>query len=107
MDGNELIYKICTEHEWEQAGEAGIYAGSEDDARDGFIHFSLKEQLKGTLDKHFIGKRNLLLLTVALKKLDQSLLKWETSRNNKKFPHLYGDLSLDAVIDIKKIPDDR
>ena len=28
--------------------------------------------------------------------------KWETSRNNDLFPHYYGDISFDNIIDLKK-----
>ncbi len=105
MTDTSRIYKICTEQEWRIAQEAGVYSGSGDDIRDGFIHFSSESQINGTLEKHFAGKKELLLLTVSTDKLNRALLKWEISRNNEKFPHLYGALNLDAVIDIKPLPD--
>ena len=98
MSSFDVIYKICTKDEWEKASASGIYSGSKDDLRDGFIHFSCLHQLQGTLDKHFKGKKDLLLLEIDIKSLDQSTLKWEKSRNQEKFPHLYGALNLDAVI---------
>jgi len=103
----DVIYKICSREEWENANNHGIYRGSEDDLRDGFIHFSSFDQVLGTLDKHFVGQKNLLLLKIGLDLIDQSLLKWETSRNDEKFPHLYCDLNLDAVINVVEISDDR
>ena len=30
-------------------------------------------------------------------------LKWEMSRNNDLFPHYYGDIKIDNMIDFKKI----
>ncbi len=104
---NGKIYKICTVREWENASEAGKYTGSSDDVRDGFIHFSQKHQIAGTLKKHFAGIKGLLLLTIDSEKLNNGLLKWEISRDSEKFPHLYGDLNLDAVIDVEPIPDER
>lgn len=94
----ELIYKICSEEDWRAACHHGVYTGSADDMRDGFIHFSLKGQVKTTLEKHFTGQNNLLLLAVAADKLDPQQLKYEVSRKGEKFPHLYGKLFPSAVI---------
>ena len=99
----DLIYKICVSDEWEQAQKNGVYTGSSDDIRDGFMHFSTDEQLEGTLQKHFKGIKDLFILSVSVERLDSDKLKWEISRNNKKFPHLYGDLDLNAVIEVKKV----
>lgn len=104
---DNIIYKICGSDEWVKAKSNGVYSGSADDKRDGFIHFSSKEQVEGTLGKHFKDKMGLLLLSIDVSLLPVEKLKWETSRNNQKFPHLYDDLNLDAVINIENIPDDR
>jgi len=39
-----MIYKICSASAWREAERQGVYRGSEDDVRDGFIHFSLPSQ---------------------------------------------------------------
>tara|TARA_R110002096_G_scaffold432240_1_gene648754 strand:+ start:178951 stop:179307 length:357 start_codon:yes stop_codon:yes gene_type:complete len=101
----DVIYKICSKDEWRIALEKGVYSGSSDDLRDGFIHFSAFDQVTKTLDKHFTGLKGLLLLKVSTEHLAPSVLKWEVSRNNEKFPHLYGDLDLDAVLSVDELPD--
>ena len=53
-----LVYKICSKDEWDHANLKKIYAGSEIDNEDGFIHLSTKEQLSETLAKHFREKKN-------------------------------------------------
>ncbi|MDG1859923.1 MAG: DUF952 domain-containing protein [Emcibacteraceae bacterium] len=98
MTDENVIYKICSHDEWDNAKKCGIYQGSKDDQRDGFIHFSTKEQVDGTLKKHFKGKNNLLLLEIAVDRLPANNLKWEVSRNGESFPHLYDDVNLEAVI---------
>lgn len=103
----DVIYKICDQKEWNLATEKGVYKGSSDDLRDGFIHFSTFDQVTATLEKHFKNKNNLLLLKIAIDRLDQEALQWEVSRNNEKFPHLYGDLNLNAVISVEELPDNR
>ena len=96
MFQNSLIYKICRRTEFETADRTGIFTGSPDDKRDGFIHFSKKDQLAGTLEKHFSGETDLVLLGVRVDSLG-SELKWETSRGGEVFPHLYNHLDMSLV----------
>ena len=65
----EFIYKICTKSEWLKAKKDGKFVGSNKDIEDGFIHFSNKDQLKGTLKKYFLNQRELVLLKVEALKL--------------------------------------
>ncbi len=97
------IYKIATRAEWEAAQAAGRYEGSADDARDGFIHFSSREQLAATAAKHFTGQDGLVLVAVDGEQLGDKL-RWEPSRGGELFPHLYGPLSLEAVIGVADLP---
>jgi uncharacterized protein (DUF952 family) len=90
------IYKICPASAWREAERQGVYRGSADDARDGFIHFSLPAQLAGTAKKHFFGQTGLFLIEVDADALGKAL-RWERSRNGELFPHLYGELDLGAV----------
>jgi uncharacterized protein (DUF952 family) len=91
------IYKICRSHEWAAAERDGVFRGSPDDQRDGFIHFSTAAQLEGTVEKYFAGQPGLLLIAINADALGAAL-KWEPSRGGALFPHLYGDLSLAAVL---------
>ena len=90
------IYKIFRRAEWEKARETGVFEGSADDERDGFIHFSTAGQLGATLTRHFAGENDLIL--AAVDSDDVALdLKWEESRRGEAFPHLYGALPLKFV----------
>ena len=90
------IYKICAASAWREAERQGVYRGSRDDARDGFIHFSTACQVAETARKHFFGQTGLFLVAVDADALGEAL-RWEPSRNDELFPHLYGDLDLGAV----------
>ena len=92
----DLVYKICGTNAWAGALTAGVYAGSADDQRDGFIHFSLAHQLPGTLARHFGGRADLVLLAVRAADLGDAL-RFEASRGGDLFPHLYGPLAVTAV----------
>jgi len=91
-----LIYKICPASAWREAERQGVYRGSADDARDGFIHFSTAAQVEGTARKHYVGQIGLFLVEVDADALGNAL-RWERSRNDELFPHLYGELDLGAV----------
>jgi uncharacterized protein (DUF952 family) len=90
------IYKICSASAWREAERQGVYRGSADDARDGFIHFSTASQVAETARKFFFGQTGLFLIEVDADTLGKAL-RWERSRNNELFPHLYGELDLGAV----------
>lgn len=93
----DLVYKICDRSAWEQARAGGRYFGSSDDTRDGFIHLSAPDQVAGTLEKHFAGQDNLLLIAIDAAALGRAL-RWEPSRGGALFPHLYQPLDFGAVI---------
>ena len=97
------IYKICSASAWREAERQGVYRGSADDARDGFIHFSANSQVAGTAEKHFAGQTGLVLIAVEADALGAAL-RWERSRNDELFPHLHGELDLGAVIGIHDMP---
>jgi uncharacterized protein (DUF952 family) len=94
------IYKICSASAWREAERQGAYRGSADDTRDGFIHFSTASQVAETAQKHFFGQTGLFLVEVDADALGDAL-RWEPSRNDELFPHLYGDLDLGAVTAVR------
>lgn len=97
-----MIYKVCSRQSWEEACRIGHYAGSADDVRDGFIHFSTAGQLAETLRRHFSGQDGLVLLTVDPHPLGEAL-RWEPSRGGALFPHLYGVLPVRQVVHVQPL----
>ena len=91
----EFIYKICTKAEWLLAKKEGKFLGSKKDIEDGFIHFSDKSQIQGTLNKYFSKEENLILLKIETFKLDN--LVWEQTSDGNMFPHLYAHLDISNV----------
>jgi uncharacterized protein (DUF952 family) len=96
------IYKICSASAWREAERQGVYRGSADDIRDGFIHFSSASQVAETAKKHFFGQTGLFLIEVDVDALGDAL-RWEASRNDELFPHLYGELDLGAVTAVREM----
>ena len=97
------IYKIVPAQDWIKAEKAGLFKGSADDVRDGFVHFSAAHQVRGTAERYFRGQEGLLLVAADAAPLGEAL-RWEVSRGGKKFPHLYGTLPMSAIVWTKPIP---
>ncbi|WP_246068796.1 DUF952 domain-containing protein [Ferrovibrio terrae] len=98
-----VIYRIISAGDWQAAQAAGAFSGTAHDLRDGFIHFSTARQAAETAARHYAGRADLLLLYVRDSDL-ASPLKWEKSRNDELFPHLYGSLPVAAVHRVEKLP---
>ncbi|WP_169546271.1 DUF952 domain-containing protein [Sneathiella aquimaris] len=98
-----LIYHMADSNEWEAAQNAGVYLGTENDKKDGFIHFSTAETVVESAAKHRAGEPNLLLITVESDALGMAL-KWEEARGGALFPHLYGPLKMSDVMKVEDLP---
>lgn len=105
-DGNDeknLIFKVVSAKEWSVATEQGEFLGAAIDLTDGYIHFSTADQLRETVEKHFAGQSDLLLVSVDADSLGDEL-KWEPSRGDALFPHLYAPLSIESVVMSTEMP---
>ena len=90
------VYHITDETTWKAAQKKGVYDFCAL-ASDGFIHLSKEEQVQRTHKRFFAGRGDLLLLKIDPEKL-KAPLKFEDA-DGESFPHLYGELNLDAVIE--------
>lgn len=98
-----LVYKILTADQWAQFLVEGAFIGAPVDLADGYIHMSTADQVAETLAKHFSGQQGLVIATVDLTPLGESV-KWEVSRGGALFPHLYGPLPMTAVVSVAPPP---
>ena len=90
------VYKILTPDQHARLQANGSFDGSPADKADGFIHFSRKNQIEGTLVRHYADHTDLQLLEVATAGLID-FMRWEESRGGELFPHLYGNFAQDDV----------
>ncbi|MGU3574503.1 DUF952 domain-containing protein [Brucellaceae bacterium C25G] len=100
---SKIIYKIVPQKMWQEAEKLGIFTGAPIDIEDGYIHFSTAEQVKATAAKHFAGQNDLVLVAVDETDLGDKL-KYEVSRGNALFPHLYASLELQFVQSVVALP---
>jgi uncharacterized protein (DUF952 family) len=97
-----FLYHMASRADWEKAEIEGVYRGSADDLRDGFIHFSTAEQVIESAARHRAGQSDILLIVVAEDSLPS--WRWEAARSGALFPHLYGDLPVKSVVGIHDLP---
>jgi len=104
----ELIFHIAERKAWELAQAAGQYV-AESLANEGFIHCSTRAQVLETANRYYRGRSGLLLLCIDPAKLS-SELTYEPAAvpagsdaviapRTEWFPHVYGPLQIDAIID--------
>ena len=94
-------FKILTAQQWAQFEADSIFHGAPVDLADGYIHLSAADQLQGTLDKHFSGQAGLVIAEIDLEALGDTV-RWEISRGEALFPHVYGTLPITSVIGIDR-----
>jgi uncharacterized protein (DUF952 family) len=99
----DLIYKIVPADLWREAEKTRSFAGTSLDRSDGFIHFSTAAQIRVTAQKHFAGRRDLLLVGVDPPQLGENL-RFEPSREGALFPHLYASLEIAAASFVRPLP---
>ena len=97
-----MIYHVTSRHNWEKALADGYYANPSLEI-EGFIHCSKLEQVEGVLHRYFTGQKDLLLLHIEEKKLSSPLkIEWAPSVN-EEFPHVFGPINFEAVIETSSI----
>ena len=97
-----IIYHITTKQEWNKAIENGFYE-SPSLAEEGFIHCSQENQIADVLERYFSGKKDLVKLIIDTDKLTSKFVfEWSPSIQDT-FPHVYGTINTEAVIEVEAI----
>lgn len=92
-----VIYHVATIADWDVAKEKGFYEHPSLKA-EGFIHCSQEHQVAGVLDRYFKQQTNLVKLVIDTDKLTSKyVFDWSPSSADT-FPHVYGLINLDAVV---------
>lgn len=95
------LFHITTLDAWQTATREGSYRPPSL-TTEGFIHLSTEAQWPRTAERFFRGQRGLVLLSIE----EASLLaevKMEPT-DSDLFPHLYGELNIDAVATVQELP---
>ena len=93
-----FVYRVMLNNEWDEFKKKKKFFGNKLDIQSGFIHLSTKSQIKNTIEKYYKNEDSIIIFKINVKDIAKNL-RWEISRNNQLFPHLYGFINF---IDVKK-----
>ena len=99
---SQYIYHVTTLTEWEQAKAKNEYTPINYE-KDGFIHCSIEKQIPGVLDRFYKGQKGLVKLKIDKEKVQRPVLFELAHDLNELFPHIYGPLNLDSVVNVEVI----
>ncbi len=105
LRNGDVVYHIVPRSDWESANAAGIYRPVSLQG-DGFIHCSRIDQVLRSANSFFKGQDDLLLLSVATDKLNAAVRYEDLAEEGIQFPHIYGPLNLDAVVEVYELGKD-
>ncbi len=96
-----LIFHITTEDAWAGARARGVY-DADSLATEGFIHCSDPHQVMWVAGQRFRGRTDLLLLQIDPARLQVEIRYENLEGGQELFPHVYGSIPLEAVVDVTK-----
>ncbi|BAC90703.1 DUF952 domain-containing protein [Gloeobacter violaceus] len=103
MQPEQPIFHITSRSQWEAARGEGVYRPPSLQS-EGFIHCCRAEQLAGVRERYFRGQTALMLLTIDPSKLTAAVREEDAHGRGETFPHLYGPLNLNAVVEVCDLP---
>jgi uncharacterized protein (DUF952 family) len=98
----EPIFHITTREGWATAQRTGEVAPASL-AEEGFVHCSTASQLEGSIERHFAGAGELVVLRLHRDRLEDEL-RWEEARAGERYPHLYRPIALSEVDEARPRP---
>ncbi len=91
-----------TLEDWARFEAAGLSVQSTRDrtlAEEGFIHCSYTDQVEGTLQRFYGDLDDVVVLTLDPDRLDAEIVD-EAAEDGTLFPHVYGPLTIGAVVEV-------
>jgi uncharacterized protein (DUF952 family) len=96
----ETLFHIARREDWREASARGSYRIStlgRTLAQQGYIHLSYSHQVKPVADRFYRGIEDLVVLRIDPNRLAAEVVVEAGDGTTERFPHLYGELNLDAV----------
>ncbi|WP_372365050.1 DUF952 domain-containing protein [Candidatus Uabimicrobium sp. HlEnr_7] len=93
----KYLYHITSKDEWSQVKETYLPQGF---SEEGFIHCSYLQQIVGSANKFFQGKKNLVILQIERQKLECKVVDENLEGGEVLFPHVYDSLPVNVVVKV-------
>ncbi len=101
-----MLYHVATAADWASRSDAHYQPGGLVD--EGFVHCATAGQLDGVLQRYYVDRRDLILLTIDPAGLTVDVVWEDTTGRGERFPHVYGPIDLTAVAATESLAvDDR
>jgi uncharacterized protein (DUF952 family) len=100
---SQKLYHITSADQWREAQTQGEYQ-PEGFAREQFIHCSYSHQLLTVANRFYLGQSGLVVLLIDSSTIENSVVKENLEGGKELYPHLYGVLPIDAVINAIAFP---
>lgn len=97
------IFHITTRAELAEATGGGMLAPPSLEA-EGFVHCSHLRQIVPTANRIFPGRDDLVVLEIDRSRLRSPVIEESATDVGEAFPHIYGELPLDAVVRTRALP---
>ncbi len=91
------IFHIVAEPDWRAACERGRYASPSLDG-EGFVHFSLRDQVARTANSRFRDRADLLVVEIDPAQLADPVVLEDSYGAGEEFPHVYGAIPTTAAL---------
>jgi uncharacterized protein (DUF952 family) len=99
---NSFIYHIVTVNQW-NVQKNNPYYSTASIAIEGFIHCSTQEQFIATIERYYANEKEVVVLTIDVSKVEPKIEYELAPSVNQMFPHIFGELNLSAIVEVKII----
>lgn len=93
-----MIIFTATDKQWEMIKNQNQFVSLSLE-KEGFIHCCYPHQILWVLNRHFIKEKRVMLICINENKLMSKWKSEDLSQRGQDFPHVYGPINKDAVID--------
>ena len=94
------IYHIVIPGSWEKQKDFPFYEHASLGA-EGFIHCSYVGQIDGVLERYYKGVEKVVVLTIDPALLTSKLVE-EPSTGGEIYPHIYGKIDREAILEVRE-----
>lgn len=109
MRGMPELFHLTDRTTWESARAVGVYEKSTREltlAEEGFIHCSLRHQVRGVADRFYADADDLVLLIIDSALVSAPIRYESPAPGAQEYPHIYGPLNVDAVVEVLDVTRD-
>jgi glutathione S-transferase len=100
------IFHLTTADQWASAKDTGLYTVSTRGrtlGQEGYIHCSFRDQVDGVRQRSYSDLDDVLLLVIETDLLASPWQAEQLPNADATYPHIYGPLNLDAVVDVREL----